>query len=59
MQEIVQGFVGIARSCGIEIVRHLDAEEYGKFLEERAKINIEQRKQLDEIKAAKVLRTAA
>ncbi|XP_065218410.1 large ribosomal subunit protein uL11m [Planococcus citri] len=59
LQEIVQRFVGIARSCGIEIVRHLDPEEYGEFLKERTKIIAEQRKELDELKAAKVLRTAA
>lgn len=58
LKDIVQGFVGIARSCGIEIVRHLDPEEYGEFLKERAAILAQKRKELDEIKAAKVLRTA-
>lgn len=59
LNEIVQQFVGTARSCGIEIVRHLDPEEYGQFLKEREAINAQQRKELDEIKEAKVLRTAA
>lgn len=47
----------LAQSCrtiGIEIVRHLDPVEYGKFLKEREVILTERRAQLDEKKEAKV-----
>lgn len=50
---------GTAKSLGIEVVRELDPKEYGEFLEERAKIVEEQKKELQEKKEAKLLRTAA
>jgi large subunit ribosomal protein L11 len=49
--------IGTARSCGIEVVRHLDPVEYGEFLEERKLIIEQQRKELDEKKEARMLRT--
>lgn len=49
--------VGIARSCGIEIVKDLNAEEYGKFLDERKLVVEDQRRELQEAKEAKMLRT--
>ncbi|XP_063801163.1 large ribosomal subunit protein uL11m [Pseudophryne corroboree] len=33
--EVVKSIIGSARSLGIQVVRDLSAEEYGKFLEER------------------------
>lgn len=49
--------VGVARTCGIEIVKDINAEEYSKFLEDRKLVVEEQRKQLQEAKEAKMLRT--
>lgn len=45
-----------AHSCGIEIVKDLDPDEYAKFLEERKAIVEEQKKALEEKKEAKLLR---
>ncbi|KAJ8926008.1 hypothetical protein NQ315_009863 [Exocentrus adspersus] len=59
LQEICQMIVGIAKSCGIEIVKELDAKEYGEFLIERKAIVEQQKKELQEKKEAKMLRTAA
>lgn len=49
--------VGIARTCGIEIVRDLDHIEYEQFLEERKLIVETQRRELQEAREAKMLRT--
>lgn len=57
LQEICQMICGIAKSCGIEVVRELDAKEYGEFLIERKAIEEQQRKELQEKKEAKLLRT--
>lgn len=46
----------LSRSCGIEVVKHLDAKEYGEFLKERAIIEEQQKKELQEKKEAKLLR---
>lgn len=51
--------VGIARSCGIQIVRKLDANEYAEFLEKRAKVVESQRQELQEKREAKMLRTGS
>jgi len=56
MERICKMVIGAAHSCGVEVVRHLDAEEYGAFLEERRKIVEEQETELQEAKAAKLLR---
>ncbi|CAG9136313.1 unnamed protein product [Plutella xylostella] len=58
LKEICVMLLGTARTCGIEVVRDLDAKEYGEFLEERKKIVEEQKKQLQEKREAKMLRTA-
>lgn len=50
--------IAIAQSCGIEVVKDLDPDEYAKFLEERKIIVEEQRKELQEKKEAKLLRAA-
>ncbi|EFA06635.1 large ribosomal subunit protein uL11m [Tribolium castaneum] len=57
LDDLCQMVCGIARSCGIEVVRDLDPEEYGKFLAERKEIVEQQKKELQEKKEAKMLRT--
>lgn len=57
LKGICNMFVGVARSCGIQIVRDLDPEEYGQFLEERKLIIEAQKKELAEKKEARMLRT--
>ncbi|XP_043272769.1 39S ribosomal protein L11, mitochondrial [Venturia canescens] len=57
LQQITQMLVGVARTCGIEIVRDLDPVEYADFLEKREIVVAEQVKLLQEAKEAKMLRT--
>lgn len=49
--------VGVARTCGIEIVDQLDPVEYQQYLEERKIVVDEQRAKLQEAREAKMLRT--
>ncbi|XP_014215239.1 39S ribosomal protein L11, mitochondrial isoform X1 [Copidosoma floridanum] len=58
LQQITQMLVGTARTVGIEVVRHLDSEEYKQFLEERKLVVEQNLKELQEVKEAKMLRTA-
>ncbi|XP_025833829.1 39S ribosomal protein L11, mitochondrial isoform X2 [Agrilus planipennis] len=58
LQEICLMICGIARSCGIEVVKELNVEEHKQFIVERAAIVEQQRKELQEKKEAKMLRTA-
>ncbi|CAH0756319.1 unnamed protein product [Diatraea saccharalis] len=58
LQEICNMLLATARTCGIQVVRQLDAKEYGEFLEERKNIVEEQKKMLQERREAKMLRTA-
>ncbi|XP_037946332.1 39S ribosomal protein L11, mitochondrial [Teleopsis dalmanni] len=57
MQQMCAMLVGIARTCGIQIVRDLNADEYAQFLEERKEVVAEQRRELQEKRDAKMLRT--
>ncbi|KAH8407085.1 hypothetical protein KR222_006115 [Zaprionus bogoriensis] len=57
MQQMCEMLIGIARTCGIKVVRDLDAAEYAQFLEERKVIVEEQRRELQEKREAKMLRT--
>lgn len=50
--------VGTARTCGIEVKRDIDPEEYRQFLDERKIVIEQQRKELQEKREAKMLRTA-
>lgn len=59
VQTICNMLIGTARGMGIEVVKELDAKEYGEFLEERVKIVEEQKRELQEKKEAKLLRTSA
>ncbi|XP_063387186.1 large ribosomal subunit protein uL11m [Cydia fagiglandana] len=58
LQEICTMLIATARTCGIQVVRDLDAKEYGEFLAERKLAVEEQKKQLQEKREAKMLRTA-
>lgn len=49
--------VGVARTCGIQIVRELQVDEYKEFLETRKEIVETQKKELQEKREAKMLRT--
>ncbi|CAF4910671.1 unnamed protein product [Pieris macdunnoughi] len=58
LKEICVMLLSQARTCGIEVVRELDPKEYGEFLNDRKTIVEEQKKQLQEKREAKMLRTA-
>lgn len=57
MPQMCEMLVGVARCCGIQIERNLDAVEYGQFLEQRKDIVEAQKKDLEEKREAKMLRT--
>lgn len=57
LETICKMVIGTAKSCGIEIVKHLDREEYVHFLEERKAVLEQQEKELEEKRQAKMLRT--
>lgn len=56
--ELCNMLIGVARSCGVEVVREIDPVEYKDFLAERKDIEERQRKELQEKKEAKMLRTS-
>ena len=56
IQEICRLIIGSAHSCGIEVVKTLDASDYEAFLHERDEIVKTQEAELLEAKAAKLLR---
>lgn len=58
LPDICRYVIGTAKSCGIQVVRDLDANEYAEFLKEREAIIEQQKKELQEKKEAKMLRTA-
>ncbi|XP_063367544.1 large ribosomal subunit protein uL11m [Cydia amplana] len=58
LEEICTMLIATARTCGIQVVRDLDAKEYEEFLAERKLAVEEQKKQLQEKREAKMLRTA-
>ncbi|XP_072749142.1 large ribosomal subunit protein uL11m [Anoplolepis gracilipes] len=57
LEQICGMMVGIARSCGIEIVRDIDPEEYKQFLKEREEAITQYREELRLAKESKLLRT--
>ncbi|KAG5319115.1 RM11 protein, partial [Acromyrmex heyeri] len=57
LEQMCQMIVGIARTCGIEIVREIDPEEYRQFLKDREAEVLRYREQLQLAKESKVLRT--
>lgn len=57
-KQMCEMLVGVARSCGVQVVRNLDAEEYEEFLNQR-KITVDlQKTELEEKREAKMLRAA-
>ncbi|XP_044745478.1 39S ribosomal protein L11, mitochondrial [Coccinella septempunctata] len=57
LQQICEMICGTARSCGIKVVKSLDAKEYSEFLEKRKQFVEEVQKELQEKKEVKMLRT--
>ncbi|XP_071454013.1 large ribosomal subunit protein uL11m [Hetaerina americana] len=57
LEQICNMIIGIAHSCGIEVVKDLDPKEYGDFLNERKVVVENQKKELQEKREAKLLRT--
>ncbi|EDW97575.1 39S ribosomal protein L11, mitochondrial [Drosophila teissieri] len=57
MQQMCEMLISIARTCGIKVVREIDPAAYGEFLEERKIIVEQQRRELQEKREAKMLRT--
>jgi len=59
LQRICLSIIGTAHTCGIEVVKgDLDPVEYEQFLDERRAIVLQQETDLQEAKAAKLLRVA-
>ena len=58
MEIVCKGVIAAAHSCGIEVVRHIDAAEYAEFLKERQEIVTQQEEELMEVRQAKLMRVA-
>jgi len=56
MEEMCKRVIAIAHTCGVEVVKSLDADEYGKFLEERREVVSRQLEELKQLKESKMLR---
>ncbi|XP_067942254.1 large ribosomal subunit protein uL11m-like [Watersipora subatra] len=56
METICKMLIGQSRSLGIKVVKQLDTEDYREFLENRKLEIEEQNKEIEEKKAAKMLR---
>lgn len=56
-QQMTQMLVGVARTCGVEVVRNLEAEEYAQFLAQRKIIVAQQKAEEEEQREAKMLRS--
>merc|ERR1712080_242911 len=56
LQQICNLVIMTARSCGIEVVRTLDPQQYEQFLEERKLVVEQQLEELKEIKETKLTR---
>lgn len=57
LPEICKKVIGAAKSCGIQVVRDLDPEEYKAFLEERKICNDQQLAEIQAKLESKFLRT--
>lgn len=57
LEDLCNMVIGSARTCGIEVVREINPTEYKEFLAERKIVEEQQRKELQEKKEAKMLRT--
>lgn len=56
-EEMCKQLVGIAKSCGVQIVRELDPVEYGKHLEARKTFVQEHKASVQAAREAKMLRS--
>ncbi|KAH0947872.1 hypothetical protein HN011_009533 [Eciton burchellii] len=56
LQQVTQMLVGIAKTCGIEIVREIDPEEYAQFIKDRKVRLDEYDEELKEIREKKALK---
>lgn len=56
LETVCKSIIEEAHKCGIEVVRHLDPEEYREFLEERREVVEAQEQAIIEAKQAKLLR---
>lgn len=56
LEQICQNLIYSAKTCGIQIVRDLDEQEFIEFREERVRIMEQQEKEIQEAKEAKMLR---
>jgi large subunit ribosomal protein L11 len=59
IKDICQRVIYQCRTMGVAVVKSIDPEEYGKFLQERKVVVDQQIKELEEKKQAKMLRTSA
>lgn len=57
LEQVCTMMVGIARTCGIEVVREIDPEEYKEFLKMREETIAKHREELRLAKESKMLRT--
>lgn len=57
LEQVCTMMVGIARTCGIEVVREIDLEEYKEFLKTREETIAKYREELRLAKESKMLRT--
>lgn len=57
LKDICDTIVDEAYTIGIQVVDHIDAEEYGQFLEERKKIVAQEKADILTAREAKLLRT--
>ncbi|KAL6444899.1 hypothetical protein ACFW04_002128 [Cataglyphis niger] len=57
LEQVCTMIVGIARTCGIEIVRELDPDEYKEFLKKREEAITQYREELRLAKESRMLRT--
>lgn len=56
-QQMTQQLVGVAKSCGVEVVRHLDPVEYAKHLEKRKQFVADHKASVQAAREAKMLRS--
>lgn len=57
LEEICYKLLSTAKSLGIKVVRDLNADEYQTFLEERSIVLEERKREFQELKESKMLRT--
>jgi large subunit ribosomal protein L11 len=57
LEQMCNMLLGICRTCGIEVVKSMDAASYQEFLNERKEVVEAQKKDLQEKREAKMLRT--